>query len=36
VDFHPNSWAHWGLLLSSAYLALAGIGQQLVPARPGA
>jgi phosphatidylcholine synthase len=36
VDFYPNSWAHWGLLLSSAYLALAGIAQQLVPARPGA
>jgi phosphatidylcholine synthase len=32
VDFHPNSWAHWGLTLTSVYLVLAGIVQQLVPA----
>jgi phosphatidylcholine synthase len=32
VDFHPNSWAHWGLILTSVYLVLAGIVQQLVPA----
>jgi phosphatidylcholine synthase len=31
VGFSPSSAAHWGLLLSSAYLALAGIAQQLVP-----
>ena len=28
VDFHSESWAHWGLLLTSAYLLLAGIVQQ--------
>ena len=28
VDFHPHSWAHWGLTLTSAYLVLAGIIQQ--------
>lgn len=33
VDFHPHSWAHWGLVISSAYLLLAGIAQQLIPAR---
>ena len=33
VDFHPQSWAHWGLLATSLYLAFAGIAQQLVPAR---
>jgi phosphatidylcholine synthase len=32
VDFHPQSWAHWGLALTSVYLVLAGIIQQLVPA----
>tara|TARA_B100001093_G_scaffold67665_1_gene57729 strand:- start:1807 stop:2502 length:696 start_codon:yes stop_codon:yes gene_type:complete len=32
VDFHPQSWAHWGLTLTSVYLVLAGIVQQLVPA----
>lgn len=32
VDFYPNSWAHWGLILTSVYLVLAGIVQQLVPA----
>lgn len=33
VDFHPQSWAHWGLVISSAYLLLAGVAQQLIPAR---
>ncbi|GGE00335.1 phosphatidylcholine synthase [Gemmobacter megaterium] len=33
VDFHPQSWAHWGLVLTSIYLLGAGIAQQLVPAR---
>lgn len=33
VDFHSQSWAHWGLVISSAYLLLAGIAQQLIPAR---
>mgnify|MGYP001338481062 FL=1 len=32
VDFYPQSWAHWGLTLTSVYLVLAGIVQQLVPA----
>lgn len=31
VDFWPQSWAHWGLTLTSAYLALAGIVQELWP-----
>ncbi len=33
VDFHPESWAHWGLVLSSVYLAGAGIAQQIIPER---
>lgn len=33
VDFHPQSWAHWGLVLTSLYLLLAGIVQELVPPR---
>ncbi len=28
VDFHPQSWANWGLTVTSIYLALAGIAQQ--------
>ena len=31
VDFHPESWAHWGLVLTSIYLTFAGITQQLFP-----
>ena len=31
VDFHPQSWAHWGLMLTSIYLILAGIVQQIIP-----
>ncbi|MCZ0812473.1 MAG: CDP-alcohol phosphatidyltransferase family protein [Pseudomonadota bacterium] len=34
VDFHPQSWAHWGLVLTSLYLLFAGIAQQLIPQRP--
>jgi hypothetical protein len=34
VDFHPESWAHWGLVLTSVYLLLVGIAQQLIPQRP--
>ncbi len=30
VDFDPRSWALWGLIGTSAYLALAGIAQQLL------
>lgn len=33
VDFHPQSWAIWGLVATSVYLLGAGIAQQLVPAR---
>ncbi len=31
VDFDPQSWAHWGLVLTSVYLLLAGILQQIIP-----
>ena len=33
VDFHPESWAHWGLVVTSIYLTFAGIAQQLIPQR---
>ena len=33
VDFDPQSWGLWGLTVTSAYLALAGIAQQILPAR---
>jgi phosphatidylcholine synthase len=33
VDFHPQSWAHWGLVMTSLYLVFAGIVQQLIPPR---
>lgn len=33
VDFHPESWAHWGLVSTSIYLVFAGIAQQIIPAR---
>ncbi|SRR6056297_2417609 len=35
VDFHPESWAHWGLVLTSIYLVFAGIAQQIIPERRG-
>ncbi len=35
VDFGEGSWAHWGLVATSIYLALAGIAQQILPARSG-
>ena len=28
VDFHPESWAHWGLVVTSIYLVGAGLAQQ--------
>ena len=34
VDFHPQSWAHWGLVVTSVYLALAGIAQQVIYREP--
>jgi phosphatidylcholine synthase len=33
VDFDPRSWAHWGLVMTSLYLVLAGVVQQLMPER---
>jgi phosphatidylcholine synthase len=33
VDFHPESWAHWGLIITSLYLLLVGIVQQIIPER---
>jgi len=33
VDFHPESWAHWGLIVTTGYLLVAGIAQQVVPER---
>ena len=33
VDFHPESWAHWGLVITSVYLLFAGIAQQIIPER---
>ena len=33
VDFHPESWAHWGLILTSVYLVLAGVAQQVITKR---
>ncbi len=33
VDFHPESWAHWGLMATSIYLLFAGIAQQIIPPR---
>ncbi|MFD1880252.1 CDP-alcohol phosphatidyltransferase family protein [Paracoccus pacificus] len=33
VDFHPHSWAHWGLLVSTLWLVFAGILQELFPPR---
>jgi len=33
VDFHPESWAHWGLIVTSLYLILAGAVQQLTEPR---
>lgn len=33
VDFHPQSWAHWGLVVTSIYLIFAGIAQQIIPSR---
>ncbi|EPX82266.1 Phosphatidylcholine synthase [Salipiger mucosus DSM 16094] len=35
VDFHPESWAHWGLVTTSVYLVFAGIAQQVIPQRRG-
>jgi phosphatidylcholine synthase len=34
LDFHPRSWAHTGLLITSLYLMGAGIAQQIIPEGP--
>jgi phosphatidylcholine synthase len=31
VDFHPESWAHWGLVATSVYLIGVGVAQQVFP-----
>ena len=31
VDFHPQSWAHWGLIVTSMYLVTSGLFQQIIP-----
>jgi len=33
VDFHAESWAHWGLVVTSIYLTCAGVAQQIIPER---
>jgi len=33
VDFHPQSWAHTGLTVTSLYLLFVGMVQQVIPAR---
>ncbi len=35
VDFHPQSWAHWGLMIPSIYLLFAGVAQQIAYGRDG-
>lgn len=32
-NFHPGSWAQWGIVATSTYLLFAGILQQIVPPR---
>ncbi len=33
VDFHPASWAIWGLVATSLWLLAAGLAQQVIPER---
>ena len=33
TGFNPQSWAHWGLVVTSLYLTCAGIAQQILPER---
>ncbi|WP_322895471.1 MULTISPECIES: CDP-alcohol phosphatidyltransferase family protein [unclassified Yoonia] len=35
VDFHPQSWAHTGLVVTSVYLLFAGISQQIMYGKDG-
>ena len=30
VNFHPESWAQWGLVVTSIYLLFAGLAQQIL------
>ncbi len=32
-NFHPDSWAHMGLIVTSVYLVFAGVAQQIIPIR---
>lgn len=34
VNFAEGTWAHWGLVITSIYLVVAGIAQQIIPERP--
>ncbi len=33
VNFHPESWAHWGLVITSLWLMCAGFAQELTEGR---
>ena len=33
VNFDPESWAHWGLVITSVYLVFAGAAQQVIPSK---
>ena len=33
VEFDPQIWVHWGLVLTSIYLLFAGMAQQVIPTR---
>ncbi|WP_019956535.1 CDP-alcohol phosphatidyltransferase family protein [Yoonia vestfoldensis] len=35
VDFHPETLAHWGLIVTSVYLLFAGIAQQIMYGKDG-
>ena len=35
VDFHPSSWAHYGLVITSMYLVAAGAAQQILYGKDG-
>lgn len=35
VNFDPQSWAHWGLVVTSVYLVFAGIAQQIIYGKDG-
>lgn len=35
VDFHPASWAHYGLMITSIYLLGAGVAQQIMYGKDG-